>query len=69
MSKINITNLRRPELPTGTVMVSASPGPNGTVGNTSGAGVLSLPINVTTLLEEEQWNELFGNSREFTGDP
>ena len=43
-------------------MVSVSSGLKDTMGNTSGAGVLSLPINGTTLLEEEL---LFGNSREF----
>ena len=32
----------------------------------SGAGVLSLPNDNQKLLEEEEWNELFGNSREFT---
>ena len=43
-------------------MVSVSSGLKGTMGNNSGAGVLSLPINGTILLAEQL---LFGNSREF----
>ena len=43
MSKINITNLVRPELRTGSAMVSKPPSPEGTMGNTFGAVVLSLP--------------------------
>ena len=43
-------------------MVSVSSGLKGTMGNTSGAWVLSLPINGTILLEEQL---LFGNRREF----
>ena len=66
MSKINVTNLGRPNLPTGSVMVSNPPGPEVTMGNNFGAGVSSLPNGDQNLLEKEEWNELFGNSRELT---
>ena len=59
MSKINITNLVRPELRTGSAMVSKPPSPEGTMGNTFGAVVLSLPNDDWMLLEEEEWNEGF----------
>ena len=65
MSK-NITNLGRPERPMGSVMISEAHCPEVTVGNTSGAGVLNLLNNDQIWLKEEEWNELFGNSREFT---
>ena len=67
MSKINITNLGRPELSIGSVMVSMSPGPEVTMGNTSGAVISSFPNDDDQMfLKEEAWNKLFGNSREFT---
>ena len=65
MSKINITNLRRPELPMESMMVSEPRDPEVNLGNTSSTGVSSLYNNDSLLLEEE-WNELFKNSREFT---
>ena len=66
LSKINITNMGRPVEPTRSAMVSKPPGPEVTIGNTSGAEVPSLPNDDRMLLEEEEWNELFENSREFT---
>ena len=45
-------------------MVSKPPNPCVTMGNTMGAGVSSLP-NYDGMLLEEEWNELFRNSREF----
>ena len=66
MSKINITNLGRPELSIGSVMVSMSPSPEVSMGNTSGAVISSFPNDDQMFLEEEAWNKLFGNSREFT---
>ena len=65
MSKINITNLERSELPTESVMVSEPPNQEVTMGNTFGTGVSSLSNDDQMLLEKEEWNELFGNSREF----
>ena len=62
-SKINITNLRRPELPMESMMVSEPRDPEVNLGNTSSTGVSSLYSNDSLLLEEE-WNELFKNSRE-----
>ena len=35
------------------------------MGNTSGTGVSSLSNDDQMLLEKEEWNELFGNSRQF----
>ena len=46
-------------------MGSEPPGPEVSVSNLSSTGVLSLCNNDPMLLEE-QWSELFGNSREFT---
>ena len=66
MSKINITNMERPVQPTRSAMVLKPPGPEVTIGKASGAGVPSLPNDDRMLLEEEEWNELFENSREFT---
>ena len=43
MPKINITNMGRPVQPTRSAMVSKTPGPEVTIGNTSGAGAPSLP--------------------------
>ena len=43
MSNISIQDLGRPVLPTGGATVSEPPGPGVIVGNTPGAGVLSLP--------------------------
>ena len=51
MSKINITNLGRPELPMGSVMISELPGPKITVNNTSAVRVSSFPSNDQMLLE------------------
>ena len=45
-------------------MVSKPPNPCVTMGNTMGDGVSSLP-NYDGMLLEEEWNELFRNSREF----
>ena len=42
MSQINLANLGIPELPSGSVIASESPGPKVIMGNT-GAGVSSLP--------------------------
>ena len=39
MSKMNITNPGKSELPKGSAMVSDPPIPKGTIGNTSGVGV------------------------------
>ena len=36
------------------------------MGNTAGAGVSGLTKDDWILLEVEEWNELFENSREFT---
>ena len=55
MSKINITNLGSPDLTTRNVKV----------GKTSGAGVSSL-ANDDQMMMEEEWSELFGNSRDFS---
>ena len=46
-------------------MLSKPPNPDFTMGKTMGVGVSSLP-NYDRMLHEEEWNELFGNSREFT---
>ena len=56
MSKINIANLGRPELPTGSAIVSKSPSADGTMDNTSGAGVSTLPNDDRMFLEEEECN-------------
>ena len=66
MLKIDITHLGRPELRTGSGIISESPTAEVTIGSTSGAEVSSLPNDNRMLLEGEQRNELFGNNREFT---
>ena len=65
MSKINITNLGRPDLPKGNAKVFEPPCSEVTVDNTPGTGVSSLPNDDRMLLEEEKWSKIFGNSKDF----
>ena len=65
VSKLNIANLVRPELPSGSAMTFKPPDLEVTMGNTSGVGYRVFSNDDRMLLEEEEWNELFGNSREF----
>ena len=54
MSKINITNLGRPDLPKGNAKVFEPPCSEVTVDNTPGTGVSSLPNDDRMLFEEEK---------------
>lgn len=64
MPEINTKNIGRPELPTINSTVTESHNPYVTVDNTSGTEVLGLS-HEDRILSEEEWNDLFGNSREF----
>ena len=65
MSNEYLSDMVMPELlKSESSMVSEPPSPEVTVGNTSGTGVSSLPNSERMVLSEEQWNELFGESKE-----
>ena len=67
MSNEYLSDMVMPELlKSESSMVSEPPSPEVTVGNTSGTGVSSLPNSERMVLNEEQWNELFGESKEFS---
>ena len=53
-----------PELPKASVKVSELPDQEVQVGNTSGIGLLSLPEDHKTIIDQTSSNEMFGESRD-----
>ena len=63
-SQKSITDQGIPELPKASVKVSELPDQEVQVGNTSGIGLLSLPADHKTIIDQTSSNEMFGESRD-----